>query len=262
MADKQVHLGHRARLRERALSEGLDGFHPHQILELLLFYVIPRQDTSEPAHLLIDRFGTVQAVLTAPVEELVKVRGVGKRTAQWLHNLGELMESYIALRPEDRPRIVNFQSAFDYCQIWGKMYQGPQTFLLCLTPDGAIQSFSHLCDSLEWGDADVLKRALDDVLSVHARNVIVVEFVEGEPDVEDREIQRAEDFAYVLRVMGAELLDVVLVGAGQVVSLNQSGYFDRGRFGEAMSILSEHYLREDAGRIDYEGELPLNDNGL
>ena len=111
MADKNVHGGHRKRLRDRAMSEGLEAFNPHQVLELLLFYAIPRQDTSEIAHLLIDRFGSVHDVLNAPAAELMQVPGVGKKTADWLVDLGMLVHTYGELRAEDRPKIVNFQSA-------------------------------------------------------------------------------------------------------------------------------------------------------
>jgi len=57
-----IHQGHRERLRVRFLEEGLDGFEDHQVLELLLFYAIPRTDTNPIAHRLINRFGTLSAV--------------------------------------------------------------------------------------------------------------------------------------------------------------------------------------------------------
>ena len=69
-----IHKDHRQRVRERYLKEGLDGFSEVQVLELLLFYVIPRQDTNPIAHRLIDRFGSLHQVLEAPVEELEKER--------------------------------------------------------------------------------------------------------------------------------------------------------------------------------------------
>ncbi|HOV69306.1 MAG TPA: hypothetical protein PLZ84_03175, partial [Clostridia bacterium] len=64
-------------MKNRFLSEGLDGFEPHQVLELLLFYAIPYKDTNELAHLLLDRFGSLSAVFEASIDELVEVKGVG-----------------------------------------------------------------------------------------------------------------------------------------------------------------------------------------
>ena len=117
MSGLNVHKGHRQRLRDRAASEGLDAFEPHQVLELLLFYAIPRQDTSDVAHLLIRRFRTVQNVLTAPKEELMEVPGVGERVADWLLCLGEAAQSYGELRAEDHVRIRNYEAAFKFCEM-------------------------------------------------------------------------------------------------------------------------------------------------
>ena len=61
-----VHDGHRQRLIARFLEEGLDSFEEHNVLELLLFYSIPRRDTNVLAHRLIDAFGSLAGVLEAP----------------------------------------------------------------------------------------------------------------------------------------------------------------------------------------------------
>lgn len=76
-----MHAGHRERLRGRFLREGLDQFEPHNILELLLFYAIPRKDTNELAHRLLDTFGSLSAVFDAPVEALARVEGIGLNAA-------------------------------------------------------------------------------------------------------------------------------------------------------------------------------------
>ena len=60
-----VHDGHRERLKERFRTEGLDGFTEVQVLELLLFYSVPRKDTNEIAHALLEKFGTLAQVLDA-----------------------------------------------------------------------------------------------------------------------------------------------------------------------------------------------------
>ena len=63
-----IHAGHRQRLKERFLRDGLDNFEEHQVLELLLFYGIPQRDTNEIAHALIEKFGSLSRVLEASPE--------------------------------------------------------------------------------------------------------------------------------------------------------------------------------------------------
>ena len=60
-----LHEGHRRRLKERFLKDGLDGFEDHNVLELLLFYAIPQRDTNELAHQLLKRFGSLSGVFNA-----------------------------------------------------------------------------------------------------------------------------------------------------------------------------------------------------
>ena len=58
-----IHAGHRERVRQRYLETGLKGFDDVNVLELLLFYAMPRQDTNPIAHALLDRFGSLHGVL-------------------------------------------------------------------------------------------------------------------------------------------------------------------------------------------------------
>ena len=55
-----LHDGHRARKKEQFRQHGLDGFADHEVLELLLYYAIPRRDTNETAHRLLQKFGSLQ----------------------------------------------------------------------------------------------------------------------------------------------------------------------------------------------------------
>ncbi len=76
-----MHDGHRQRLRKRYLQSNLLGFDDLAILELLLCFAIPRRDTNPIAHHLLDRFGSLAAVLEATPEELQQVEGVGESAA-------------------------------------------------------------------------------------------------------------------------------------------------------------------------------------
>ena len=64
-----IHEGHRKRVQERFLKDGIDGFASHEILEMLLFFAFRRGDTNELAHRLIDRFASLSGVFHAPYEE-------------------------------------------------------------------------------------------------------------------------------------------------------------------------------------------------
>lgn len=82
--------GHRGRLLNRFAKAGLAGLHDYEILELTLTLVIARSDTKPTAKRLLQRYGSISAVLSAPQRELVEVEGVGEKSAQLLAFLNEL----------------------------------------------------------------------------------------------------------------------------------------------------------------------------
>ncbi|MBQ3500307.1 MAG: hypothetical protein IJA70_02625, partial [Oscillospiraceae bacterium] len=103
------HDGHRKRLKARFMKTGLDDFEPHNILELLLFYSVPRKDTNPLAHRLVNRFGSLSGVFDAGPEELMKVDGITENTAVLISMIPQLARKYL----EDKSDAVNAISGFD-----------------------------------------------------------------------------------------------------------------------------------------------------
>ena len=77
----ELHKKHRQRKREQFYLHGGDPFADHELLELLLFYSIPRKDVNELAHTLLEEFGSLEAVFAAPLEALEQIDNVGPNTA-------------------------------------------------------------------------------------------------------------------------------------------------------------------------------------
>ena len=83
------HEGHRHRLRRRFIENGLDSFDDHNVLELLLFYAMPRRDTNVIAHRLLNAFGSLPGVFDATPAALMSVEGVGESAAVLIHLVPE-----------------------------------------------------------------------------------------------------------------------------------------------------------------------------
>ena len=100
---KDFRLGHRDRVRARFLREGLAPFADYEVLELLLFYAIPRRDTKGQAHALDDTLGSLYEVLTASEEDLCRVNGIGAHTAKFLRALYPFLEYVVKEEPHSGP---------------------------------------------------------------------------------------------------------------------------------------------------------------
>ncbi|MCL2299872.1 MAG: DNA repair protein RadC [Firmicutes bacterium] len=132
-----MHEDHRQRLRALFRSAGLDSFQPHNVLELLLFYSIPRIDTNEIAHDLLDHFGTLVNVLDAAPEELCKVKGVGPESATLIAFVAQLARRYLAEQAGEK---ISFSSPKEFRKYVLAQFMGEKnevTYLFCM--DNAAQ---------------------------------------------------------------------------------------------------------------------------
>ncbi len=88
---ESVHKDHRKRLREKFINNS-DSLSEAELLELLLFYVIPRKNTSPIARGLLNSYGSINGVLTTKPEELKRVDGLGERSAAFLVSIGKICD--------------------------------------------------------------------------------------------------------------------------------------------------------------------------
>lgn len=105
--EKNLHEGHRNRLKNRFLENGLDSFQPHNILELLLFYSIPRKDTNDIAHELIEKFGSLSGVFDANIEDLTKVNYITENSATLIKLIPAISRAYLMDKASHTKQLSN-----------------------------------------------------------------------------------------------------------------------------------------------------------
>ena len=139
--EKNLHEGHRQRLKNRFLESGLDSFQPHNILEMLLFYSIPRKDTNDIAHELIEKFGSLSGVFDADIEELVKVDYITENSATLIKMIPSISRAYLMDKASHIKQLDNVEKIKEFllCLFHGK--KNENVYLLCL--DNSFDLISH-----------------------------------------------------------------------------------------------------------------------
>jgi len=108
---KSIHSGHRERMKNKFLKDGLDGFESHAVLEILLYYGIPLKDTNSIGHTLIKKFGSLSGVFDAPYEELMKIEGLGKSSATLIKLIPQICRRYQENLDKDKSWIFSYEEA-------------------------------------------------------------------------------------------------------------------------------------------------------
>lgn len=224
-----IHTGHRQRLKERFLREGLDNFDELYVLELLLYYPIARKDTNPIAHSLLAHFGSLTAVLEAPVEELVKVPDVGPETAAFLHMIPQLCR-YYQVHKEQPGEILH---TLDRCGSFlvpyfsGRPYE--TVYLLCLDAKCKVLCCKYVGEGSVNSANVPIRRLVEIALAANATTVILAHNHPSGlalPSADD--IQTTQRVARALNAVEINLADHIVVADGDFVSMVQSGYYRSG----------------------------------
>ena len=223
-----IHDGHREKMRQRFLKGGLEPFADHEALELLLYYAIPRRDTNPIAHALMERYGSLSAVLTAPVEDLKKVEGVGESAAILL-KLAPLLYRKAKLSDAEQETVlssVERVGAYLLERFAGE--KNEMVYQLCLDRKGKLLACKRLGEGgVASADLDI-RRLVENALLSSASAVILSHNHPSGIALPSREdyatTQQAQD---ALRTIGVELLDHIIVAEDDYVSLADSGILRR-----------------------------------
>lgn len=218
------HGGHRQRLKERFLLEGMDNFEPHVVLELLLFYVIPQKDTNVLAHKLIEHFGSLSAVFEAPFEELKNVKGISDSSALLLKMVPELSRRYLDDKYSDQYIIDSTKAAGE---LFVNRFIGinTETTMLMLVDAKGRMLFCGIVAEGSIHSVDVSVKKIIRVSSrYHATGAIIAHnHPSGIALPSSEDLDTTETIRAALEFLNIELLDHIIIADRDYVSMADSG---------------------------------------
>ena len=212
-------LGHRDRLRARFRESGANALADYEILELLLFRLIPRRDTKPIAKALIERFGSLGGVFGAPAELLQEVPGIGETVAFDLKLMSALAQRSLKSSLKDRPILGSWSSVIDYCNAAMAHETREQFRILFLDKRNKliadeIQGIGTI-DHTPVYPREVIKRALE--LSATAI-ILVHNHPSGDPTPSRADIDMTHMIINSAKPLGITVHDHIIIGKDGYVS--------------------------------------------
>lgn len=222
------HEGHRQRLRARFRQEGLDHFDEKHVLELMLFYCLPRKDTNELADVLLKYFGgSIVNVLDATPEELERVPGIGDSVSTFFA-LRRAVDRYYMIKANRKPT-EPLTCAVEYGKSLMPYFRDQRNetvYVLCL--DAKCKQLSCLfVGEGSVNSANIpLRRIMEICLNANATSIVLAHNHPGGlaiPSVDD--IQTTRRLAQAMATVDINLLDHLIFTDEDFTSLVESGYY-------------------------------------
>lgn len=222
-----MHEEHRNRMRKRFLRDGIDKFESHEVLEMLLYGVIPRRNTNDIAHNLMDHFGTLSNVIDASYAELLKVKGVGPIVAVYINLISGLIHRYLV--DQETPSGNNPLSLKEIEDIFvSKFFNVKDEHLAVMLLDKDNRFVS--CEVLRKGSFDAVSvnaREIFDYASRYNSNKVIISHNHPSgiamPSAED--LKFTMEIRRVLHFLNIHLFDHIIVGSNDCFSFEQFNLF-------------------------------------
>jgi DNA repair protein RadC len=216
---------HRQRLRVRFMDGGAAAMPDYELLELVLFRAIPRQDVKPLARRLLETFGDFNRVLSAPADRLVAVQGVGDAVVQELKIVEAAAQRMARSRVIGRPVVSSWDAVLDYCHTLMAHRETECFRVLYLDRKNVLiadeEQAKGTVDHVPVYPREVVKRALQ--LNASAL-ILVHNHPSGDPTPSDSDISMTRQVAAAAEALGLTLHDHLIIGKSTELSFRAAGY--------------------------------------
>lgn len=218
------HNGHRDRLRKKFLDNSFDGLETHEILELVLYYAIPRKDTNPIAHRLIDNFGSISAVFDAPIDKL-KEQGISENCAIYLKLIPQICRMYMDDKHNNKDKIIDINNAGEKLKhkFVGRDYEA---VVLLLLDSKFKEVFCGIISKGSISACEVYVRKVIELAVLYNAKFAVLahNHPSGLALPSNADIATTKKVYQALRLIDVALIDHIIVADDDYVSLKESGF--------------------------------------
>ncbi len=226
----KLHEKHRQRIKKRFLTEGLDSFAEHEVLELLLFYGVPQKDTNELAHELIQKYGSLANVFEADYEDLLECKGVGPNTASLITSIPQISRFYEMNMWRYRPVLDNTAIMAEYARSIFKGRIKEAFFLISLNARNQVNYVEMIGDGALGEVVVYPSLVVKSALRHKARSVVLTHNHPGgtlRPTASD--IDLTKGIIKALDTIMVPVLDHIIIAGDSYMSFLERGLLQSGK---------------------------------
>ncbi len=223
-AADNLHAGHRKRMLDTFLRSGLDAFSDVEVLEFLLFYSISRRDVNPLAHALLREFGSLYRVLEAPQEQLLRVPGVGERTAALIRLIATLWARTEQSRFSGEIYLRSATEIGSYLIAQAEGLREERAWLLSMDAKCKLIELRELCRGAVNSVNLPFRKVAEAALLANASTVVLAHnHTTGTTLPSPEDLEYTKGVSRVLRLMDISLADHFILCGRSFLSLRSSG---------------------------------------
>ncbi|MBF0133095.1 MAG: DNA repair protein RadC [Magnetococcales bacterium] len=225
--DSSLHEGHRSRLLNRLANEGVEHFQDHEIIELLLFFTIPRKDTNKIAHLLVKRYGSLSHVLDADFALLKQEYGIGDKSAHLLSSLPAIFRRYSLdkLNKSNKP-LQDPESTIRFVEPILSTRTEEVFLLVSLDNQCRVISSTIISEGTVKEAVVYPRHVVKEALKVNASNVIFAHnHPSGKPTPSKADLNLTDRLIALFHAMDIKVFDHIIVAREGCFSFAKEGMF-------------------------------------
>ncbi len=216
--------GHRERLRERFIEGGLERFSDEEVIEFLLTLGTPRKDVKLPARHLLKKYGTLSNVLSAPMQELVEVKGLGPKNALYLKLVHQIAGRYLQDRARGSEFFSSSKAVFDFLFHSMRGLKREVFKVLFLNRKNELIADQDLFQGSLTGSAVYPREIMAEALEKNAAALVFAHnHPSGDPTPSPEDKRLTRDLVWSARFLMIQVLDHIIIGHNRYYSFADQG---------------------------------------
>jgi len=225
--NKNIHAGHRARMRDKLLKSGIDVFTDHELLEFLMYYIHRTKDTNPIGHALIDRFGSIGGVFSASYEELIKVDGISDAGAAFIIFVSQLADRVSRSEIPKKAMLSSYKESGEYCMQYFKGLRKERFVLVCLDSERRVISSDIISEGSSNATVVDIRKIVEIAMNKGACGVVLSHNHPGDSThPSSADVAVTARIINVLEGINISVIDHIICNGETYTSMSERGILD------------------------------------